>query len=185
MDKTAQQIIASVNELARTFYRMHGCIVSEDFKFYNSKHPIETRCWRMAAEAFEYIAHTEVQDALTEVLEAEGAPINHAVNPFLQAANGQTAERVRSSDRIPDQGGCMPAKKSGWYTPVERGCAELVAPSRSPGRYVVASRTRRCGNPVYRTNSRGRTFCKRHYDARKVLSEHGGLEDPNQLSTHG
>jgi len=92
VDKTAQQIIASVNELARTFYRMHGCIVSEDFKFYNSKHPIETRCWRMAAEAFEHIAHTEVQDALTEVLEAEGAPNKsrrQPVSPGGQRSDGR------------------------------------------------------------------------------------------------
>lgn len=68
---TARQIVDTTNDLARTFYAMHGCVVKDGYKFYNARHPKEILCWKMAAEAMEHIGHTEIEDALEEIREKE------------------------------------------------------------------------------------------------------------------
>lgn len=66
--KTPQQIVDECNDLARTFYAMHGNVVPNDFKFYQAHHPQEVGCWEMAVAAYEHIDGTDVEDCLNEVL---------------------------------------------------------------------------------------------------------------------
>jgi hypothetical protein len=67
--RTAKQIVDDCNSLARRFYSMGGCDVSDDFKFYDATHPEEAGCWNQAVAAYEHIEGTEVEDALNEYLE--------------------------------------------------------------------------------------------------------------------
>jgi hypothetical protein len=62
--RTDQEIINQTNELARTVYRIHGYVVSSDFKFYLSKHPHELQAWHCACEAQKLLTETDPYDAL-------------------------------------------------------------------------------------------------------------------------
>lgn len=59
-----RKLIADANALAREFYAMQGCEVSDDFKFYEAHHPAEIACWEMAVLAYEHISATAVDDCL-------------------------------------------------------------------------------------------------------------------------
>ncbi len=68
--KTEQQIVEDCNALARQFYKMQGCKVPDDFKFYEAHHPMEVRCWNMAVLAYDHIEGTDVDDCLSHVEDA-------------------------------------------------------------------------------------------------------------------
>lgn len=68
--KTERQIVDDCNALARQFYKMQGCEVPDDFKFYESRHPMEQGCWNLAVLAYDHIEGTDVEDALAQVEDA-------------------------------------------------------------------------------------------------------------------
>ncbi len=68
--KAEQQIVDDCNALARQFYKMQGCEVPDDFKFYEAHHPMEVGCWNMAVLAYDHIEGTDVEDALAQVDDA-------------------------------------------------------------------------------------------------------------------
>lgn len=61
---TNREIVAGCNELARIFYRMHGCDVAAGFRFDRADHPQEQSMWYLAAAAYDYIADIDVENAL-------------------------------------------------------------------------------------------------------------------------
>jgi hypothetical protein len=65
-DCDASGIVRRCNNLARTFYKMQGCEVPDDFKFYQAHHPAEVGCWNMAVAAYEQITFTDVDDCLAQ-----------------------------------------------------------------------------------------------------------------------
>lgn len=67
--KTSRELVAECNALARTFYRMVGCEVPDDYKFYEASHPAETGCWDMAVAAYEHIEGTPIEDCLCDLEE--------------------------------------------------------------------------------------------------------------------
>lgn len=67
--KSARQLIAECNELARAFYEMHGYAVSDEFKFYQAHHPQEVRMWDMAVTAYDHIQGTDIESCLDEINE--------------------------------------------------------------------------------------------------------------------
>lgn len=73
-ENTPEWIVAKANALARTFYRMMGCVVGEGYAFDRATHPQERMCWQMACEAYEVIEGTPVMDALSEI---EDGTANH------------------------------------------------------------------------------------------------------------
>lgn len=67
--RTAQSIVDECNGLAGSFYLLHGCVAPAGWRFHDSTHPIEHRCWRMAVIAYEHIEGTDVESALAELNE--------------------------------------------------------------------------------------------------------------------
>lgn len=67
--KTDQEIVDQCNQLARVFYKSMGCQVPDGFKFWESVHPQEIGCWHMAVAAYEHIEGTDVEDALSSVID--------------------------------------------------------------------------------------------------------------------
>lgn len=70
--RTAHQIVADANALARVFYCLLGYQVKDGYRFDQATHPQEEAMWRMAVVAYENIEGTDVEDALSEVLEEAG-----------------------------------------------------------------------------------------------------------------
>lgn len=66
-EKTVSEIVQEGNELARQFYRSMGCVVPEDHKFYEARHPQERGCWNLAVIAYEYIEGTDLEECLEEM----------------------------------------------------------------------------------------------------------------------
>ncbi|MGE0698277.1 MAG: hypothetical protein AB7O57_04205 [Hyphomicrobiaceae bacterium] len=66
-DAMARRIVESANELARSFYRMAGYVVAEEYRFDKATHPQERLCWQMACKAYEFIDGTSPEDALSEI----------------------------------------------------------------------------------------------------------------------
>ena len=71
--KTLKQIVHGCNALARRFYKMQGCVVNDEFKFYEAHHPAEVGCWNMAVAAYDYIEGTDVESCLEELNENKEA----------------------------------------------------------------------------------------------------------------
>ena len=67
--RTNHEIVKDANALARIFYSLLGYQVEEGYRFDQAKHPQEVTMWRMAVIAYENIEGTDVEDALSEVLE--------------------------------------------------------------------------------------------------------------------
>jgi hypothetical protein len=65
--KTATEIVAACNELAKRFYSMHGYQVPDGYRFDQAHHPQERLMWTMAVEAYEHIEGTPVEDCLNEL----------------------------------------------------------------------------------------------------------------------
>lgn len=63
------ELVDECNKLARRFYAMKGCVVRDDFKFYDAHHPAEVGCWVMAVEAYAHIDRTDMDDVLSLVRE--------------------------------------------------------------------------------------------------------------------
>lgn len=70
--KSLQALVDSCNDLARSIYALQGYVVKDGFRFYESKHPHELACWRIAAEAYEHIEGRDIQGCLDELQEAPG-----------------------------------------------------------------------------------------------------------------
>lgn len=64
---TAEETIREANELARTFYRMHGCVVPEGYRFDKAHHPQEQMMWLLAAAAYTALGDTDLDDVLAEI----------------------------------------------------------------------------------------------------------------------
>lgn len=69
--KTAADLVADANELARTFYESHGYQVEEGYRFDKARHPQEQGMWVLAVIAYEHIEGTDIEAALIEVEEQE------------------------------------------------------------------------------------------------------------------
>lgn len=70
--KTLADIVKRGNDLARQFYASMGCVVPDDYKFYEATHPQEVGCWNMAVMAYDFIEGTDLEDCLNQWLgEAE------------------------------------------------------------------------------------------------------------------
>jgi hypothetical protein len=66
--KKLSDLTLAVNALAREFYSvLHGCKVSDDFKFYNAHHPIEKTMWLIAVEAYRQIYYAADIPAMVEI----------------------------------------------------------------------------------------------------------------------
>lgn len=65
--KTDEQIVAEANELARRFYESFGYVVPEGYRFDEATHPQECGMWNLACIAYEELAATDLQDALTNL----------------------------------------------------------------------------------------------------------------------
>ena len=64
---TSREYVDSCNELARTFYKMQGYEVPEGYRFDQAHHPAEVGCWNLAAEAFDHIDATDINDCLSDL----------------------------------------------------------------------------------------------------------------------
>lgn len=67
--RTAHQIVADANDLARIFYSLLGYQVEHGYRFDQATHPQESAMWAMAVIAYENIEGTDVEDALDEISE--------------------------------------------------------------------------------------------------------------------
>lgn len=67
--KTEREIVDGCNRLAQKFYRLLGYVVPDDCKMYEATHPHEMSMWQMAVEAYEHIEDTDVENALSNILE--------------------------------------------------------------------------------------------------------------------
>ena len=67
--RSSREIVEQTNELARRFYRMMGYVVKDGYCFHEATHPQEVLCWKMAAEAMEFLTSTELSDALYDLEE--------------------------------------------------------------------------------------------------------------------
>lgn len=63
--KSEQKIVKEANELAAEFYKIRGYVVREGYRFDRATHPQERECWQMAAVAYERLAATDIDDAVT------------------------------------------------------------------------------------------------------------------------
>lgn len=66
---TDQQIVDRANDLARQFYDAQGYTVKPGFRFDLSCHPHERGMWRLACIAFEELAATDPDDAISNLPE--------------------------------------------------------------------------------------------------------------------
>ncbi len=64
---TDKEIVIAGLNLASRFYKSHGCEVPEGFKFYDSPHPMELGMWNLAVIAFEELAATDLNEALSNL----------------------------------------------------------------------------------------------------------------------
>lgn len=64
---TEQQIVDSGNELARLIYKSLGYEVPAGYRFDQAHHPQEIGMWNIAAIAFEHIAGTDLDNALSNL----------------------------------------------------------------------------------------------------------------------
>lgn len=64
--KTATEIVALANQMARRFYAAMGCVVPEGYRFDKARHPQEKLCWHYAEIAFESLVFTELSEVLNE-----------------------------------------------------------------------------------------------------------------------
>lgn len=65
--KTARELVDECNQLARLFYKSHGYEVPDDYRFYDARHPQELSMWNMAVLAYDHIARTDIENALSEL----------------------------------------------------------------------------------------------------------------------
>jgi hypothetical protein len=65
--KTAREIIADANALAREFYRLRGYVEREGYRFDKATHPQERECWLMVEAAYDHLAATELSEVLNEM----------------------------------------------------------------------------------------------------------------------
>lgn len=64
---TNRDLVDAAIDLAGEFYAMHGFIHRPGFKYWESPHPQERRCFDMAALAFERIRGSDVWNAITDL----------------------------------------------------------------------------------------------------------------------
>lgn len=64
--KREQTTREKINELARMFYRMQGCVVLEGYRFDVAHHPAEQGCWTMAVVAYEFFTSNEADEMMAE-----------------------------------------------------------------------------------------------------------------------
>lgn len=65
--KSERELVEECNQLARAYYKMLGCEVNDDFKFYEAHHPAEVNCWNMAVMAYDHIRSTDIENCLIEI----------------------------------------------------------------------------------------------------------------------
>jgi hypothetical protein len=65
--KTDEQLVAECNELARKFYRSMGYQVEKGYRFDQATHPQERGMWNAAVIAYDHIADTDVECALSNL----------------------------------------------------------------------------------------------------------------------
>ena len=63
-ERTDQQVVDQTNELARLFYKSHGYVVPEGYRFDQATHPHEHGMWILACIAQEELMLTDPNDAL-------------------------------------------------------------------------------------------------------------------------
>ncbi len=68
-----KKLIRNCNRLSRKFYAMEGYRVSKSFHFYDSTHPQEKAMWDKAMVAYDHIRGSDVQGALDEMRDDQGA----------------------------------------------------------------------------------------------------------------
>jgi hypothetical protein len=68
---SAEEIIREANELARSFYALHGCVVPDGYRFDKAHHPHELMMWQLAVEAYDRLRATSLDDVLTEIEDDE------------------------------------------------------------------------------------------------------------------
>ena len=59
-----REIVEFVNALAWDVYAKMGYHAPDGYRFYESFHPQEKLCWRVAAHIYEKITYTDVENAL-------------------------------------------------------------------------------------------------------------------------
>lgn len=67
MRRTNAETVALCNRLARRFYAVHGCSVTQGYRFDQATHPDERRMWNLAVLAFDYIEGTDIEDVLAQM----------------------------------------------------------------------------------------------------------------------
>lgn len=80
-EKTAKEYVAAANDLARQFYRGHGYVVPDDFKFYEATHPQERGMWNLAVMAYDHIEGTDIQECLSEMLDEDEEAATASAEP--------------------------------------------------------------------------------------------------------
>lgn len=64
---TNRELVNAAIELAGEFYALHGYIHRPGFRYWESPHPQEQRCFEMAALAYERIRGSDVWDAISDL----------------------------------------------------------------------------------------------------------------------
>lgn len=62
--KTDVELVAACNALAREFYLAHGYGVPDGYRFDAATHPQEVGMWNLAVLAYDFIAGTDIENAL-------------------------------------------------------------------------------------------------------------------------
>lgn len=98
--RTAQQIIAQTNELARRFAKLEGYDVAAGHKFYSPDgNGRDRKWWAMACEAQRLLTKTDPEDALRDEPEPEAAQERTpAQNHFAWAVSRIEEEIAKSKE---------------------------------------------------------------------------------------
>ena len=70
--RSAKQIVAQTNEIARIIYASRGYQVPQGFEFHTetaNRHPHERQCWSAACQIQELLTETDVMNAVDEMEE--------------------------------------------------------------------------------------------------------------------
>ena len=65
--KTNEEIVNKALAMAARFYSIMGYQSKLGFKFYDSTHPTELKCWQMAVDAFDDLVSIDVNAALDDM----------------------------------------------------------------------------------------------------------------------
>lgn len=67
MSRTSQEIVDQTILLAGMFYKAHGYIHRDGFRYWESPHPQERLMWKMACTAQIELTNTDPDEALAEL----------------------------------------------------------------------------------------------------------------------